>query len=265
MKLDIRDLSGGYGNKIILKEITFSVNSGSVVTLLGPNGCGKSTLLKMIGRILKPSCGTICIDGRNIETFPPCEFARNVASLPQLHDIPEEITVGELVAFGRFPHRRMQLQLSRHDREIIDSALEMTRLSPMRNRTMATLSGGERQRAWIAMAIAQEPGVLLLDEPTTFLDVCYQFEMIEIIRSLNRKQGMTIVMVLHDLNLAASCADELLMMKAGRICYSGPPQEIMTPEILREIFEIHSKISIFDGPPYCIATGSAHETENISF
>ena len=258
MKLEVDNLRGGYGRKLVLDGVEFTVDSGSVVTLLGANGCGKSTLLKMIGRILRPDSGGILLDGKAVARYKTGELARELAILPQLHHAPGELTVEELVTFGRYPHRKSGFGLSAHDREVIGEAIRMTRLTPLCKRNISTLSGGERQRAWIAMTLAQEPKLLLLDEPTTFLDVCCQFEIIDMVRTLNRNCGITVVMVLHDLNLAAQCSDKLIMMKDRRIRYAGPPREIMKPEILREIFEIESNITMTaDGIPYCIATGSA--------
>jgi len=257
MKLDVLKLTGGYGAKLILDGVECRVKSGSIVTLLGPNGCGKSTLLKMIGRILRPHFGEVLLDDKALSSFNTTDLARQLAILPQLHHAPGEVTVEELVAFGRFPHRKFGFTSSAHDKEVINRALALTRMEDLRKRPVGTLSGGERQRAWIAMTVAQEPKLLLLDEPTTFLDVCCQFEIIDMVKKLNRECGITVVMVLHDLNLAASCSNELIMMKDHKIRYSGAPAEVMTSDILRDVFEIESKISIHDGVPHCITVGSA--------
>ena len=258
MKLEIKALSGGYGAKLVLDGIDFEIPSGKVVTLLGANGCGKSTLLKMIGRILTPRSGSILLDGKAVRQYDTAALARRMAILPQLHSVPGDLTVGELVSFGRFPHRRGLPGLSPHDREMVDDALDMTRLTGFRDRPLNTLSGGERQRAWIAMTLAQEPELLLLDEPTTFLDVCCQFEIAELIRKLNLDRGITVLMILHDLNLAAGCSDRLIMLKDRRIYCSGTPKEVLTSDNLRAVFGIESKIiQMESGVPCCIATGSA--------
>ena len=258
MKLEIKKLCGGYGAKLVLDGIDFEVKPGSVVSLLGANGCGKSTLLKMIGRILSPKSGSILLDGKSIRQFDTAELARRMAILPQLHHAPGDLTVEELVSYGRFPHRKGMPGLSRHDREMIEDALQMTRMDGLRNRPVGTLSGGERQRAWIAMTLAQEPELLLLDEPTTFLDVCCQFEIAELIRQLNRERGITVLMILHDLNLAAGCSDRLVMLKNRKIFCSGTPADVLTRENLRAVFGIESKIILTDeGIPYCLAVGSA--------
>ncbi len=257
MKLEVQSVRAGYGKKLVLDGIDFTVPDGSITTLLGPNGCGKSTLLKVIGRIIKPDSGTVLLNDKPLKEYRTGELAKVMAILPQLQQVSSELTVEELVAFGRFPHRKIRLMSSEYDRKVIDEALRMTRMEPLRKRRVSTLSGGERQRAWVGMTLAQEPKVLLLDEPTTFLDICCQFEIIEMVRTLNRKYGMTVVMVLHDLNLAARYSDRLILMKDRKIRYSGLPQEIMTAEILRDIFEIEPEINLGkDGMPYCLPIGS---------
>lgn len=258
MKLEVCDLCGGYGKSLILDGVRFTVRSGSIVTLLGPNGCGKSTLLKLIGRILKPQSGGVMLEGKEIRKFQTEELARRMSILPQLHHAAGELSVEELVALGRYPHRQWNVAGTAHDREMVGRALRMTRMEELRGRSVGSLSGGERQRAWIAMTLAQEPELLLLDEPTTFLDLCCQFEIIEMVRNLNREFGTTVVMVLHDLNLAASCSDEMVMLKDRKIFCAGTPTEVMTPAILREVFEIETRITSNEaGTPYCIVTGSA--------
>lgn len=262
MNLEVKGLRGGYGRKIVLDGVGFDIRSGSIVTLLGPNGCGKSTLLKMIGRILRPESGTILLDGKAIAQYPTGELAKRMAILPQLHHASGELSVDELVSCGRFPHRKAGFRLNEHDREVIGDSLRMTRMEELRKRRLSTLSGGERQRAWIAMTLAQEPELLLLDEPTTYLDICCQFEIIEMVRDLNRTRGITVIMVLHDLNLASQCSDRLIMMKDRSIFCTGRPSEVITKENLRTVFEIETKITLSEeGVPYCIATGSARGKE----
>ena len=257
MKLEVKDLRGGYGGKPVLDGVGFTVGSGTVAALLGANGCGKSTLLKMIGRILKPESGSVLLDGRPVGEYDTTELARKMAILPQLHHAPGDLTVEELIAFGRFPHKKGRPGLNAHDREMIGDALRRTRMEHLRHRPVGTLSGGERQRAWIAMTLAQEPEILLLDEPTTFLDVCCQFEIAELIRGLNRERGITVLMILHDLNLAARCSDQLILLKDKRVYRSGPPAEVLTVPDLRAVFGIEAKIIPNEtGVPYCIAVGS---------
>jgi len=258
MELEVREIKGGYGADLVIDGVSFTVRSGSVVTLLGPNGSGKSTLLKMLGRILKPRGGSVLLDGKELFSLDSAGLARKMAVLPQLHQAPGEITVEELVTLGRYPHRGWNFVMSSTDREAVERSLAMTRMTQFRDRPMNSLSGGERQRAWIAMTLAQEPELLLLDEPTTFLDISCQFEIVEIIRKLNRGSGLTVIMVLHDLNLAAACSDTLIMLKDRKIRCTGTPAEVLTPEILREVFQIEARIVMLEeGYPCCITTGSA--------
>ncbi len=259
MKIDVQSICASYGSDPVLNGVDFSVEPGTVVTLLGANGCGKSTLLKVVGRLLAPSGGAVLLDGKSVRDYSAPELARQMAVLPQIHDAEQELTVRELAAYGRFPHRAsFRMTLSGHDQEIVERSIRLMRLEKLRDRELSTLSGGERQRAWIAMTLAQEPRVLLLDEPTTFLDICCQFEILETVRMLNRKLGLTVVMVLHDLNSAARCSDRLIMLKDRAVCYSGTPREVMTPAILRDVFEIEAEILPGkDGVPYCVPTGSA--------
>lgn len=248
MKLEIRHLCAGYSGKRILDDISLTVEKGEILTLIGPNGCGKSTLLKTIGRILRPQSGCVLLDGKSVHSMNTAALAKEMALLPQSHSAPEDLTVEQLVRYGRFPHRKGFGGLSAYDCEVVEKILLMTRLDALRNRFLSTLSGGERQRAWIAMTLAQEPEVLLLDEPTTFLDVCCQFEILELIRMLNRKLNLTIIMVLHDLNLAARCSHRLAAVKDARIFCCGTPAELMRPEVLEKVFEI--KAEIIDGPDH---------------
>ena len=248
MKLEMEGLTAGYGGKRVLDGISLSVKKGEILTLIGPNGCGKSTLLKTVGRILRPQGGCMLLDGKSVHSMNTAELAKQMALLPQTHSAPEDLTVEQLVRYGRFPHRKVFCGLDSHDCEVVENVLGMTRLEGLRKRNLSTLSGGERQRAWIAMTLAQEPEVLLLDEPTTFLDVCCQFEVLELIRMLNRTLNLTILMVLHDLNLAARCSHRLAAVKNARIRYCGPPAEIIRPEVLEDVFEI--KAEIIDGPDH---------------
>ena len=260
MKLDVRRLRAVRGGVPVLEDVTFTIPRGSIVTLLGANGSGKTTLLKTIARTLKPQSGCVLLDGGDIRNLPPMELARKMAVLPQLHHVSDDLTVEELAALGRYPHRGWNVLPAEHDRAAVDRALELTRMTELRRRPVASLSGGERQRAWIAMTLAQEPELLLLDEPTTFLDICCQFEIIEVVRTLNRDCGITVVMALHDLNLAAACSDELILLKDRRIRCAGKPIDVMTPEILREVFEIETEISVTArGIPFCAVIGSTRK------
>ena len=256
MKLEAKKISVGYGGNIVLNELDLTVETGEILTLIGPNGCGKSTLLKTLGRLLKPSHGAVTLNGQDVHRFNTAKLARIMAMLPQSHHISEDLTVEELAGYGRFPHRKQFRPFTAIDRVAVENALNLTQLQNLRKRSINTLSGGERQRAWIAMTLAQEPKLLMLDEPTTFLDVRCQCEVMEIIHKLNHDLKLTVIMVLHDLNLAARCSTRMATVGEGRITRIGTPQQIMTSEILRATFgveaEIHHEAS---GHPYFIPTG----------
>ena len=260
MKLDLRELCAGYGSRNVIDRLTLSVAAGEIITFIGMNGCGKSTLLKTVARILKPRAGGVYLDMESVHKMDTFKLAKRLAALPQVHGTPEDATVRQLVEYGRFPHCGTWRSLSAHDHEKVDEALAMTHMELLADRRLSNLSGGERQRAWIAMTLAQEPEILLLDEPTTFLDVCSQFEITELVRHLKRELHLTVLMVLHDLNLAARCSDCLAAIRNGRILHVGSPREIMTPEILREVFDIDSEVLFAqDGVPYFIPVGSCRE------
>ena len=225
-----------------LKDIQLNIKKGEVISLIGPNGSGKSTLLRVIANLLKPEQGHIIIDGQNLKTIAKKDFPKNLAMLPQMNDHMLDLTVGELVEFGRAPFQRGIGRLSVENQEIVEWALEVTGLTHMRNRLLPGLSGGERQRAWIAMAVAQRSKVLLLDEPTTYLDIAHQMEVLELVKYLNEEFGSTIIMVLHDINQAATYSDRLIVMKAGQIRYDGIPQCVLCKEMFQTIFNIDAEV-----------------------
>ncbi|MBM7699883.1 ABC transporter ATP-binding protein [Kurthia huakuii] len=225
-----------------LKDIQLNIKKGEVISLIGPNGSGKSTLLRVIANLLKPEQGHIIIDGQNLKTIAKKDFPKNLAMLPQMNDHMLDLTVGELVEFGRAPFQRGIGRLSVENQEIVEWALEVTGLTHMRNRLLPGLSGGERQRAWIAMAVAQRSKVLLLDEPTTYLDIAHQMEVLELVKYLNEEFGITIIMVLHDINQAATYSDRLIVMKAGQIRYDGIPQCVLCKEMFQTIFNIDAEV-----------------------
>ncbi len=262
MKLDIAELCAGYASKRVIDQLNLSVASGEILTFIGPNGCGKSTLLKTVARILKPQGGAVLLDGKSVHSMNTAHLAKRLAVLPQIHSAPEDMTVRTLVECGRFPHHGNWRAPSAHDREAVERVLAMTRLTELASRRVANLSGGERQRAWIAMTLAQEPKVLLLDEPTTFLDVCCQFEVIDLVRRLNAELGITVLMVLHDLNLAARCSDRLAAIRDRRVFRVGTPREILTPAFLREVFHIEARVMPDDGGiPFILPSGSCRGKE----
>lgn len=254
MNLTVEDLNVSYDEKEVLKNIGFNVKSGEIVTVVGPNGSGKSTLIKSISRYLKPKSGNIYLDKVNINLIKTKEIAKNIAVLPQVKGVSSDVSIEELVSYGRFPHLKFGKRMGDEDREIIEWALKRTGLFGMKDRYAATLSGGERQRAWIAMILAQKPRLLLLDEPTTFLDICYQMETLEMVKDLNKTLGLTVVMVLHDINQAARYSDKILVINSGELREYGEPCHILNKDILKDIFKIDADIyeDKINGCPYFI-------------
>lgn len=224
--------------KQILKDNTGVFPAGKISTIIGPNGSGKSTLLSLLARDEKSTSGSIMIDGKQIHTFKPKEFAKLVGTVYQQNEAPIDLTVEKLIAFGRLPYKRAFQKLSLEDEEVIDWAISLTKLEDKRERPLNQLSGGERQRVWIAMALAQKTKMLFLDEPTTYLDMYYQLELLELIQLLNREYGLTIVMVLHDINQAVRYSDQLIVMCDGEIVASGLPQEIINESLIKDIYGV---------------------------
>jgi len=242
MGIRVEDLYVNYGDKEVVKGVSFNIEDGQVVTIIGPNGSGKSTLLKSISRCLKPINGKVYLDGDNIYKVNTKVVAQKLAILPQVKNVSSDVTVEELVSYGRYPHLGFRKKLMKEDLNIVDWAIEKTGLESLRKRFVATLSGGERQRAWIAMSLAQKPKILLLDEPTTFLDISFQIEVLELVKELNKSLGLTVVMVLHDLNQAARYSDEIFVIDDGMLSSSGSPKEIMKNSLLEDVFRIEANI-----------------------
>ena len=242
MYFGFQNISIRYGKKDVLRDVTLDIPQGSIVTIIGQNGCGKSSLLKTVPRAVSPRGGSVIYRDAPVFRLPPKERAQKIAYLPQVHVSPPDIDAWTLVSYGRFPHGKFGRGLLKTDREIIEQALAMTGLTDLAKRKVQTLSGGERQRAWIAMTIAQEPEILILDEPTTYLDVSYQVEVLELVKRLNREMGITIVMVLHDLNLAARYSSLLYCIRDGSVYASGAPEQILTEQTLREVFSIEARV-----------------------
>ncbi len=234
--LQVQDVDIAINKKIIIHDLSLAIPEGKITAIIGPNGCGKSTTLKAIARILPCARGSISFKGRDIKSLSHREFARCLAILTQSPVAPTDLTVQDLVEMGRFPHRSFWGRGSRDDAQHVAWALQQTNMTEMSHRLLHTLSGGERQRAWIAMALAQRPQVLLLDEPTTYLDICHQLEVMQLLDKLNKELGLTVVMVIHDLNHAIQYADYVAVIKAGRLVTSGAPQEIVTANLLADVF-----------------------------
>ncbi|MBT4816232.1 MAG: ABC transporter ATP-binding protein [Lentisphaerae bacterium] len=226
----------------VLHDVDFELRDGELATLIGPNGCGKSTLLKALARTLPCKQGRVCFEGRPLASFKTQELARRLAFLPQSLDAPHGLQVRDLVSYGRHPHLSWTSRMTSEDWNIVDWALAQTALEDMQHRDVDTLSGGERQRVWIAMSLAQRPRVLLLDEPTTFLDICHQVDVLDLVVRLNRELGITILMVLHDLNQAVRYSQRILAMAHGRIVGDGSPREVVNPALLRELFQVEARL-----------------------
>lgn len=232
----------GYSGKTIIPEMNVRIPEGKITSIIGPNGCGKSTLLKGLARIIPVQSGTVLLEGQETKDIPTKEIARKLALLPQGPQAPAGLSVKELVGFGRYPYQKGFGALKEQDRKIIDWAMKETRVDSLAERSVDQLSGGQRQRAWIAMALAQDTPIILLDEPTTYLDMAHQLEVLQLLEKLNRQAHKTIALVIHDLNLAARFSDYLVAMKDGQICYEGSVDKIMTKEMLKNVFNLDAYI-----------------------
>lgn len=242
VRLYTDQLNIGYGERLIVKNLSAEIPDKKVTTIIGANGCGKSTLLKAVTRIISHQSGSIVLDGEHIAKEHTKILARKMAILPQAPESASGLTVGELVSYGRFPYQTGFGRLSKKDYEVIDWALEVTGTIDFKFRPVDALSGGQRQRVWIAMALAQETEIIFLDEPTTYLDLAHQLEVLELLQKLNREQERTIVMVLHDLNQAARFADYIIALKDGEIVKAGTCEEVMNHDVLKKVFHIDAEI-----------------------
>ena len=241
--LSAEHISLGYKHgAAVVRDLVLTVAQGEIVTLVGPNGSGKSTTLRALAHLMTPQDGAIFLDGRAIHTLSPRKLAQQIAVLPQNPIAPEDLTVRDLVGRGRFARQAWWRASSRRDRDVVDWALDATGLHPLAERRLTTLSGGERQRAWIALALAQEPRILLLDEPTTFLDISHQLDVMALLQTLNDETQLSIVMVLHDLNQAARFSHRLVVMCEGEVFAAGSPGDVLTADMLREVFQVEGII-----------------------
>ena len=258
--LSAESLTLSYGDRIIVENLDLAIPPGSITAIVGANGCGKSTLLRALARLIPARAGQVVLDGKGLHGRPTKEIARTLGLLPQSPIAPEGIAVADLVGRGRHPHQKLLARWSPRDYEVVAQSLSATGTDDLADRSVDELSGGQRQRVWIAMALAQETDILLLDEPTTFLDVAHQVEVLDLLTDLNRDRGTTIVMVLHDMNLAARYADHLFALRAGRVVASGAPGEVMTSELIREVFDLDALVvpDPVSGAPIVLPRGRHH-------
>ncbi|MDO4900973.1 ABC transporter ATP-binding protein [Actinomyces sp.] len=240
--LNTQELRSGYGRRTVVDGVDITMPTGAITVIVGANACGKSTLLKTMARILAPTSGSVLLDGRDVATIPTKRLATRLGLLPQQPIAPEGIVVADLVGRARHPHQGLFRSTSAADRRIVEEALVATRTAQLADRSVDELSGGQRQRVWIAMALAQRTDVLLLDEPTTFLDLTHQVEVLDLLTDLNRERGTTIVMVLHDINLAARYADHVIAMRQGQVVAAGAPGQVVSPSLMREVFGLEAEV-----------------------
>ncbi len=242
VRLAAEDLRLAYDDRVVVDGLDLTLTDGSFTAIVGPNGCGKSTLLRALGRLLRPAAGRVLLDGRSIAKTPTREVARVLGLLPQTPVAPAGLTVADLVARGRHPHQSWLRQWSREDEAVVAEALAWTDMADLGDRPVDELSGGQRQRAWISMALAQETDLLLLDEPTTYLDLSHQIDVLELVARLHAERGRTVVVVLHDLNLAARYAERLVAMRDGVLVASGTPHEVLTEQLLADVFDLEARV-----------------------
>jgi iron complex transport system ATP-binding protein len=252
-----------YGDRVVAEGIDLALPPGRITAIVGANACGKSTLLRAMARLLPPRTGRIVLDGKDLHRLPTKQVARTLGLLPQSPTAPEGIAVADLVARGRHPHQGFLTRWTAADDEAVAEALRMTDIVGLADRAVDELSGGQRQRTWIAMALAQQTDILLLDEPTTFLDITHQVEVLDLLTDLNRQRGTTVVMVLHDLNLAARYADHLVAVADGRVHAAGTPAAVLTTDVVRQVFGLESRVlpDPVSGAPMVLPIGRHHVAE----
>ncbi|GLB69224.1 ABC transporter ATP-binding protein [Arthrobacter mangrovi] len=258
--LQARDVTLAYDRRTVVRDLSVALPAGKVTIIVGANACGKSTLLRGLARLLKPAGGSVLLDGKDIHAQSTRDVAKVLGLLPQTPVAPDGLTVAELVGRGRYPHQGWFRQWTARDEDAVNTAMAATDTLELAGRDVDELSGGQRQRAWIAMALAQETDILLLDEPTTFLDVTHQIEVLDLVTDLNRRRGTTVAIVLHDLNLAARYADHLIAMKAGSVVAQGTPAEVVTGALVAEVFGLESHVmpDPVSGTPMVIPVGRHH-------
>ena len=245
--MEVKHVSFSYGKNTILSDLSFAVKEGNITTVMGANGCGKSTLFSLMTKNQTPVKGKILLEGKNIANLRFIDFAKRVSIVHQYNSAADDITVERLVSYGRTPYQKMLGTRTKEDEELVERAMEVTGILPYRDREIAALSGGQRQRVWIAMALAQNTKILFLDEPTTYLDIRYQLEILELVKKLNREYGITILMVLHEINQAITYSDEVIGLKDGSIVMQGKPQEVITAESMKELYGVSLKVVEVEG------------------
>lgn len=245
--MEVKHVSFSYGKNTILSDLSFAVKEGNITTVMGANGCGKSTLFSLMTKNQTPGKGKILLEGKNIANLRFIDFAKRVSIVHQYNSAADDITVERLVSYGRTPYQKMLGTRTKEDEELVERAMEVTGILPYRDREIAALSGGQRQRVWIAMALAQNTKILFLDEPTTYLDIRYQLEILELVKKLNREYGITILMVLHEINQAITYSDEVIGLKDGNIVMQGKPQEVITAESMKELYGVSLKVVEVEG------------------
>ncbi|MEK4283464.1 MULTISPECIES: ABC transporter ATP-binding protein [Ureibacillus] len=255
--IETKKLSISYGKNLIIHELDLKIPKGEITIFIGANGCGKSTLLRSIARLLKPTSGTVILEGKSIAKLSTKEVAKQLAILPQSPSAPEGLTVLQLVKQGRYPHQTWLRQWSEEDEEKVNNALKATRLEELKEKPVDALSGGQRQRAWIAMTLAQDTDIILLDEPTTYLDLTHQIEILDLLFELNEKEKRTVVMVLHDLNLACRYAHHIVAIKNQKVFAQGKPEHVINRSLVKAVFDMDCEVTpdpLF-GTPLCIPHG----------
>ena len=250
--MEVRDLFFSYGKNKVLKGTSFAIEEGKITTIMGANGCGKSTLFNLMTKNLCPRKGNIFLHGKNIQNLGLKDFAKRVSIVHQYNSSADDITVERLVSFGRTPHRKMMQGHSDEDEKLIRRAMEVTNVLKYRDREVSRLSGGQRQRVWIAMALAQNTKILFLDEPTTYLDIRYQIEILELVKKLNQEYGITIIMVLHDINQAIHFSDRIIGLKDGQVAVHGAPEAVITEECIRELYGISLGVTVIEGKKFVL-------------
>ncbi|MDG4657402.1 ABC transporter ATP-binding protein [Ectobacillus antri] len=257
MQLKTKELKLSYGDTLIIDKLNLEIPKGEITVFIGGNGCGKSTLLRSLARLLKPSSGTVLLEGEAIDKLPTKEVARRMAILPQGPIAPEGLTVLQLVKQGRYPYQSWFKQWSQRDEQAVQNALAATGMTELADRQVDSLSGGQRQRAWIAMTLAQETEIILLDEPTTYLDMTHQIEILDLLFELNEKEKRTVVMVLHDLNLACRYAHHIVAIRDKKVYAQGKPEDIISCQLVRDVFRMECQITAdpLFGTPLCIPQG----------